>query len=217
MKFAIYGDSFVDGVDRNSQTWAAQLAVKMGATSIDYHGRGGSSFYWTYQQILDTADQYDHIIVAVTEPVRFPVTVENHFITGPPSVNLVSSLKSQTYLLGWFMISDFDYLATVQNLMINDIKQRFPRSRFIACFPNSFTSDFNLLHINLLAKKILGVDSVDTTILGEKPAMLCHIPQPWHTVLADYLYNTAEPNVADCTAELFPPLGSSSLYYNIRR
>lgn len=223
MKIGIYGDSYVSGLERNNQTWAHYLARLMGATDVSYHGLSGSSFYWTYQQILSTADQYDQIIVAVTEAMRFPVRVDGCFVTGVSCLDQLTDISDRTrqYLQGWFMISDLDYLYDMQNLMIRDIAHRFPNARFLACFHDSIKDqEFYLAHVNLLVKQQLDLTALDDAgdFLEETSGLLCHIPLEWHMPLAEYLYKFIDcPRIPPLDPGIFPPLGSREQYFNIRR
>lgn len=208
MKIGIYGDSYADGCDLNSHTWASKLAELLGADHIGYHARAGTPLYWSYQQIVATGHQYDRIILTVTEPMRFPVAVGPNklFVTGQQGcyqfrAPLRDDLKS------WFAISDIGYLDTVQELILRDLQQQFPNIILIPCFKTSFTGArltaygaFALYQINQQMIVSLGMDpdqSKWNTKWTENPGVgkvLCHIPWEWQHTLAVFLHRSIELN-----------------------
>ena len=167
MKFAIYGDSFAESSwtfdpkpELDALAWTTLLAQRLGATSIDYYAQGGSSFFYSYQRMLATADQYDRAIITVSEPNRYTKELAGHRFTSPPPERAhypgVSSLTLRN-LLGWFYSLDHDFMITAQELMIRDIESRWPNTVIVPSFSNSFTGaraarwrNFSLIDINLM-------------------------------------------------------------------
>jgi hypothetical protein len=208
MKFAIYGDSFAESSfhlnpkpELNSLAWTTLLAQRLGATSIDYHALGGSCFFYSYQRMVATADQYDRSIIAVSEPNRYTKTIAGHNFTGPPLPDerySGVSIADMKHLMGWFASLDEDFMEIAQELLIRDIEARWPTTVIVPSFPHSFTAaraarwhNFGLLDINLMALKQLGLDE-STNTLHERHTVngiLCHIPVEWHSAVADLIYN----------------------------
>lgn len=191
MKIGIYGDSYGDGGDYNSYTWATLLAHRLGATSIGYHAQCGTPFYHCYSTVLDTAHSYDRIIVAVTEPYRFPVRVEGRYIYNVGAVEGLSP-SNRRNMFQWYSQVDPGYLTTVQALMIDRIRDLYPEAVFVPCFPSSMNLGFDLMSLRALALSTLGLDPEGAYRESTGWAKtLCHIPWPWHEPLADLLYEWA--------------------------
>jgi hypothetical protein len=208
MKFAIYGDSFAESSfhfdpkpELDRLAWTTLLAQRLGATSIDYYALGGSSFFYSYQRMLATADQYDQAIIAVSEPNRYTKTIAGHKFTGPPLLNeryKGVSIADMKHLIGWFASLDEDFMEIAQELLIRDIEARWPATVIVPSFPRSFTAaraarwhNFGLWDINLMGLKQLGLDE-GTNTLHERHTVngiLCHIPVEWHSAVADLIYN----------------------------
>lgn len=202
MKIGIFGDSYVDGrtinEDLNQHTWATKLARMLGADHIGYHGRAGSPLYYSYQQLIQHGHLYDRIILAVTEPMRYPVAVgENQvFVSGYIGCNhFRNPLRDQ--LRGWFQASDPQYLNVIQELFLKDLSVRFPKILMVPCFKTSFTGSrafpwagWQLSLINQQMIQQLGLDQDQsrwntkiTEIVGVDHT-LCHIPWEWHDAVA---------------------------------
>ena len=210
MKIGIFGDSFADGRtlegDHNQHSWATHLARGLGATSIGYHAHGGSPLYWSYQQILAHGHLYDRIILAVTEPQRFPVAVGNNrqFVTGYPGADEFRN-PLRDNLRGWFAVSDPDYLSVVQELFLGDLERRHPNIILIPCFPTSFSDArrqsyglFYLQSVNKLAQIQMGLDVNDYSWMDGyientgRNRMLCHMPWAWQDRVADRILHSVQ-------------------------
>ncbi len=188
MKIAIYGDSYANGGTYNAHTWATKLAGRLGADSIDYYAESGTPFFHCYSRVLNTAHSYDRIIVAVTEPYRFPVRVEGRYVYNVGAVDHLSP-QNRRNMFQWYSQVDPSYLLTVQALMIDRIRDLYPEAVFVPCFPASMNLGFDLMAVRSLALTTLGLDPEggyrELTGWGQT---LCHIPWTWHDQLADLLY-----------------------------
>lgn len=195
MKIGIYGDSYADGGAYNQYTWATKLAHRLGADSIGYHAVAGTPFFHCYSTVLSTADQYDRIIVAVTEPYRFPLRVEGQYVYNVGAVSNLNTANRRN-MFQWYSQVDPNYLTAVQGLMIDRIRELYPHTLFIPGFPASFACEFNLMSLRSLALRSLGLDPEgayrESTSWG---GTLCHIPWTWHEPLADLLYQYAVAGV----------------------
>jgi len=206
MKFAIYGDSFAESSDLdnpnarlNRLAWTTLLAQRLGATSIDYHALGGTSFFYSYQKIMESAHNYDRIIVAVSEPFRYTKKIKDRFFSGPP-------LPSQRYpditnttlrsLIGWFDVMDYDFMHTAQELMMRDIESRWPTAILVPSFPQSFTGEraarwhnFSLLDINMIMLKQLRLPLDHGRLeIRSSTGIMCHIPVEWQSAVANTIF-----------------------------
>ena len=207
MKFAIYGDSFAESSfhfdpkpELDRLAWTTLLAQRLGATSIDYYALGGSSFFYSYQRMQDTADQYDRAIVTVSEPNRYTKELAGHRFTGPPLPNSrypgVNFLTLR-HLMGWFYSLDHDFMDTAQELMIRDIESRWPRTVIVPSFNTSFIpsraaqwNNFSLTDISEEAHRLLGLEgSQSHHERHSATGVLCHMPVEWHSTVADLIYN----------------------------
>lgn len=206
MKFAIYGDSFAESSfhlhpkpELDALAWTTLLAQQLGATSIDYHALGGSSLFYSYQKMLESADQYDRVIVTASEPNRYTRELAGHRFTGPPPVGVhypgVSS-STMTHLLGWFGSLDYDFMNTAQELILQDIESRWPTAIIVPSFRNSFTGaraarwhNFSLVDINLKMLDHFGMKGDHS--LRERngtTGILCHMPVEWQKDVAYIVY-----------------------------
>ncbi len=236
MKFAIYGDSYVDGranKDHNAATWASKLARSLGAETIDYYVRAGSPLYWSYQNIINTGHNYDGHILAVTEPMRFPVAVGDQqlFVTG---YDYCDTLRNplRDHLRGWFAVSDISYLNTVQELMLADLERRHPNIIMVPCFKTSFSGarlseygPFALYQLNELMIRQLGADVANRAWqqnwaeYQDQDHLLCHLPWEWHDIIALKILRSRQSGTRLLAGDLWPlKLRNNNLdHYYLRR
>ena len=200
MKIAVYGDSFASmrlSNETSQPTWISMLVQDLGATHVDWYGRGGSSTYFSYQNIVNTADQYDRIVWAVTNPTRYPVAVPMaaHHLGWVPNDLLIDQADPdiRSDLLAWYRMSDTGFMETAQELMVQRVMDLMPTAILIPCFEHSlspaqqrttgwgnwFLSRFNQMFMrhyfnrsNLEPRK-------------EQHNMVHHIPIDWHQAVAD--------------------------------
>lgn len=206
MKFAIYGDSFAESSfhlhpkpELNKLAWTTLLAQQLGATSVDYYALGGSSFFYSYQKMLESADSYDRCIIAVSEPQRYTKEIAGHRFTGPPlhpSYPGISSLTIRN-ITGWFASLDEDFMNTAQELMIRDIELRWPQTVIVPSFRTSFTgaralawNNFYLSAITEIAVRQLRLENNHARMeRNTATGILCHMPVEWHSTVARTIYN----------------------------
>ena len=215
MKIAVYGDSFVEMMapkQTDQPTWISMLVQDLGATHVDWYGQGGSSTYFSYQKILDTADQYDRIIWAVTEPVRYPVRVPR--IQPNPHLGWISTPDIVGYadpdirsaLEGWYKMNDPDFMKTVQQLMIQEVLKLYPTTVLIPCFSQSLPravrkstgwGEWCLQDIcHMFTQHYFGRNRIRTLTepMSEQHNMVHHMPIDWHEIVADYVYQVVTGN-----------------------
>jgi hypothetical protein len=211
MKFAIYGDSFADARhpnigNYNRLTWASNLARLMGATNIDYYAQGATPFVFSYRKIMESADQYDRIIVAVTDPYRYTKPVDGHYITGVNNVNAIKNYYIKKQLFGWFYLQDELFMSTIQELMLQQITALYPTAVLVPCFPTSFTAqrrrlsiwkdDVSLCHFGHGAVVQAKVENTTyREVIGSKN-ILCHIPADWQATVAHIIHHAMETQQA---------------------
>jgi len=205
MKFAIYGDSYAaaqySNVDLNQHSWATQLAHRMGASTCDYYAAAGSSFFYTYCKIMATADQYDTIIVTVTEPMRYTRQVHNRFISGIAQAHHEQGTRHAELqrLQGWFLSLDFEFMQLAQQLLVEHVQQLHPTAVLVPCFPTSLTGDvaqpwqgFSLNNIALRAVELCNQDPERLTEINSSTGIICHMPADWQKGVADLVYDTLQ-------------------------
>ena len=208
MKIAVYGDSYVDGrtgrlKDDSQQGWHHLLALKLGADTVDHYGRGGASFFYTYNQILATHHQYDQIIVAVTEPTRYtkPVVVrgDEYHIPNAAHLDLIPTGGVREHLTGWFLSLDHTFMESAQDCFIRHLLSIRKDIHLIPCFYGSFTRDRQqqsgwgtacLLDIAQLARRLGGAPLFKLKPRGikEMDNILCHFPIDWQEWIADWVF-----------------------------
>jgi hypothetical protein len=236
MKFAIYGDSFAESSplyrpdpQLDQLSWATQLAQLNGATHCDYYAVSGSSFFYSYQKMLDTADQYQGIIVAVSDPNRYTREEHGHHFTGyireitPDLKQRGFSKLRQNQINGWFASFDLEFMSTAQRLMVQDVQQRWPHAMIVPCFGNSFSGplaeqwqNFNLFNITQIALQQMGMSyqypGYDE--INGVTGMMCHMPVEWQRPVAEMLDQFFK------TSQLIIPklqlLGTVDQYYQRR-
>ena len=212
MKIAVYGDSYVDnGFDYGNKlssirhTWISMLAQDLGATAaVTWHGKGGSSTYWSYQQILARKEPVDRIIWAVSSPDRYPVQVPwaDYRMKFVPNVNLIPLVHSdfQQDLESWYKMSDPTFMKTAQELMVDHVATLWPTIIIIPCFENSLTpeqqsrfgwGEFHLTKFNrLFMQHYFGCNKLLQPLQEERRNMVQHIPIEWHETVADLVYQS---------------------------
>jgi hypothetical protein len=206
MKFAIYGDSYADAFhppmgNYNHRSWASKLALMLGATTIDYHAQGATPFVYSYRKIMESADQYDRIIVAVTDPYRYTKPVDGHYITGINNINCIKNNYTRRYLFGWFYSQDELFMSTVQELMLQQIIKLCPTAVLVPCFPSSFNTqrrnssiwrDVSLCHFGHVGVVQAGVENITYQEVVGKQNLLCHMPADWQTHIARAIHRAIE-------------------------
>lgn len=216
MKIAVYGDSYVDGRrgrdpeyrrDDSHQCWHHLLALKLGADQVDHYGRGGTSFFYTYNQILATHHEYDQIIVAVSEPTRYtkPVVVhgEEYQIPNAAHIDLIPNRAVRENLTGWFLSLDHQFMESAQDCFIRHILSIREQIHLIPCFPESFNRERRyrsgwgsacLLDIAQEARRLGGAPPVKlmTSGIKEMDNILCHFPIDWQEWIADWAFQTVK-------------------------
>jgi hypothetical protein len=150
--------------------------------------------------MLDTADQYDRSIIAVSDPNRYTKSIAGQLFNVPPSKRNTRYPGVSSYTLknlnGWFASLDDDFMNTAQELMIRDIESRWPNAVIVPCFPTSFTTaraarwnNFSLLDINLLMLDQLNLElDHGFSELPSATGILCHMPVEWHRSVAYLIY-----------------------------
>jgi hypothetical protein len=212
MKFAIFGDSFVDAMyfakDRNVydyryHLWATRLAEKLGATSIEYYGAGGSSFYYSYKKILEEGHKYDRIIFSVTEPARFPTKVHDVWCPNLGTLQFANfDAADKKRVEAWFEITPDTYLEDIQEAFLHHLESLFPNIILVPNFSHSFNKDrqyrgglfeshkWNLMSFCIKMMNILNKGQFAMKYdLNGPGKILCHIPWVWHEPLTEMIYN----------------------------
>jgi hypothetical protein len=173
----------------------------MGATNIDYYAQGATPFVFSYRKIMESADQYDRIIVAVTDPYRYTKLVDGHYITGVNNVDAIKNYYIKRQLFGWFYSQDELFMSTIQELMLQQITALYPTAVLVPCFPNSFTAqrrnssiwrDVSLCHFGHVGVVQAGLaNATYQEVVGSKN-LLCHIPADWQTAVARSIHRAIE-------------------------
>ena len=213
MKIAVYGDSFASmrlSNETSQPTWISMLVQDLGATHVDWYGRGGSSTYFSYQNIVNTADRYDRIVWAVTNPRRYPVAVPlaEHYLGWVPNGFLIDKADPdiRSDLRSWYRMSDTDFMTTAHELMVRRVMDLMPTAILIPCFKHSLsqalqkTLGWGKWCLNDICSMFLqhyfGRDQIHTLneSMLEQHNMVHHMPIDWHEIVADYVYQVVTGN-----------------------
>lgn len=154
MKIGLYGDSFTESHKPAQHfAWFNQLATKLGGEIYNFeynvsglsYGRGASSTYWSYKKFLKYHDRHDLNIFIASDPLKYPVLLP---IFGPDKdlvplsgLNSIQWYENDPLLTDegkemlmqvkhWMMISNEEFMSTVQELILQDMEQR-SKSRLI--------------------------------------------------------------------------------------
>ena len=215
LRMAIYGDSFGDGtlvakenfVANIGDWWPTRLAIRLQLKSIDNFCAGGTPFMFAYNTFLNNYQNYDINIVLVTDPNRYTEkvllpTVESIPIYQASNIKQLEYIK-QSYelttsetcivddLITWHMIKDDKFLSMVQQLMVDDILKKSPKTIIIPCFKQSAP------HINIGLSDLVeyqwstfGIKSSEYEKYTEKPEVIgCHFTPEMNTVVSEIVFN----------------------------
>ena len=225
MKIAVYGDSFVDQTNANKSnrsTWISQLVEQLGAaTSVEWYGQDGSSTYYSYEKIMNTADQYDQIIWAVGSPTRYPVRVPKAnkrlgWVGGVTQQQINSADPDiRDDIKSWYKMNDRGFMETAQHLMVQHVLTLYPTARLIPCFSNSFNSqyraqsgwgDFDLASVYMLFCNHY-LKKSNLPLSDDSENMLQHMPIDWHKTVSDIVFEfITRGQTPSVSFDLFPPL-----------
>jgi hypothetical protein len=150
MKLGIFGDSFASAIKFNpSPSWVDILAYEHEVTN---HAVDGSNLYHSVEEIKTHHENYDKLILVVTQPGRLKIPdwipvdkIEDKFITGKldrkiaekVDNNIVASY-AEAGSLYFTYLQNVPYDNYVHNLMLNDIRNLRQDVILIPGFLNSF-------------------------------------------------------------------------------
>jgi len=149
MKIGVFGDSFAILKLNPTPTWVDILSEKYDVTN---YAVTGSNLYYSINEIKKHHDQYDKIILVVTEPGRLkvadhiPLGLSQQFINGPldqkyihrKSLNEYERLVWEAANQYYSCLQDDDYERYIHNLMLTEIKTIRPDIVLIPAFLNSW-------------------------------------------------------------------------------
>jgi hypothetical protein len=116
VRIGIYGDSFADTTENDSQifAWFNLLPEYLPNCTTESYGLGGTSVYFSYNEFLRTYKNFDYVIFLVTTPNRYTKKVCNvdgrntyfhslqqveSYLKNNPNSNSRNILEN---LIGWF-------------------------------------------------------------------------------------------------------------------
>jgi len=169
MKIAVFGDSFA-ATDCYSYSrdpgpsWVEILSKNFDVTCF---AEGGSSFYFSYKNLLDNANEFNYLILCVTDYWRMSLSNDlstlisgSNFlhVSGINGVNYIhSKIKNaknisivekqkllemadsiKKYFLYWRQNEE---VKTFHNLMIDYLERNYKNIILIPCFKNSYGDD----------------------------------------------------------------------------
>jgi len=153
MNIGIFGDSFAQfNKDATPFHWSTIIKEKLNA-EVEHYGYPSTSLFYSYKKFLENYTKYDLIIFAVTDPDRYVKTFDwidkpantNQYISGYGNVidlkkkaSHEQDKKMLAHLEGWFIMSDFEYNSTMQELMMRHMESLHTNIIFYPCFVQSF-------------------------------------------------------------------------------
>jgi hypothetical protein len=217
MKLGIFGDSYADAKIDNESSWIHILCNLLKQDdqyknlTVDCHGKGGSSLYFSYKNFLNIRYKYDTVIFIVTEPHRYPVpfipegTNNTHYISNHTHAEQIKQSYKDTVsekeikflenIQGWFSASHEKYNEDIHELILSDLESKHHNIILYPCFINSFKPErfkkFGLdpilhpLHSLWYRQcELFGIDSSNFTA-HEKPTLQCHLTPEFNEFIAN--------------------------------
>jgi len=217
LRMAIYGDSFGDGpplpkenefvVANIGDWWPTRLAIRLQLKSIDNFCAGGTPFLFAYNTFMNNYQNYDINIVLVTDPNRYTQKVLLPTVAPNPtyqasSIKQLESIK-QSYkltnseirmvydLTTWHMIKDDKFLSMAQQLMVDDILKKAPKTIIIPCFKQSAPYiNIGLSDLVEYQWSTFGLKYAESENYIEKPEVMgCHFTPEMNTVVSEIVFN----------------------------
>lgn len=248
MRLGIFGDSYASGGIDNESSWLNMLVKLLkqelrGKTlSVECHGQGGSSLYFSYNNFLKLKDKYDTIIFVVTEPHRYPVafipegSTNVHYISNHTHAEQIKETYKDTLsenqkkflqsIQGWFNASNERYNEDLHELMLKDIESKHHNVLLYPCFINSFKIErFKKMgldqHMHPLHSlwyrqcELFGIDANDFTA-HEKPTLQCHLTPEFNEFIAKNFLSKLKTGKWDLTGffDIKINLPKTHYYYN---
>jgi len=187
MKIGVFGDSFAILKLNPTPTWIDILSEKYDITN---HAVTGSNLYYSINEIKKHHDQYDKIILVVTEPGRLqvsnsiPLDRSKQFINGTLDRKYSHNKELSKYeKLVWEAanqyfncLQDDNYDRYIHNLMLVEIKKIRPDIILIPAFFDSWynVSGVPMLYIYYKENTTWNFDSV-TVITQYHDRRNCHM------------------------------------------
>jgi hypothetical protein len=154
MKIALFGDSFGESGSNNVKHWFDIVCDQLNYQSANF-SKNGTHLYYSYNKFLENHSDYDKVVVIASSPRRFPVPInignETFCVPSTASVENIERIKQDTLtieevellknLKAWFLVSDFNFMNTTQNLLLKDILNRRKDVILIPVFPDSLGDD----------------------------------------------------------------------------
>jgi len=228
MKIAVYGDSYsVANWQCDKIAWYNILAEKLGGTVYDEKGliragigAGGRPVFLSYKNFLKYHKNYDFNIFVVGDPYRYTkqYSLNNHEFYAT-NLNTVDYLLAQgeidkkeaEYLTGWFLKTDYDFLNTAHELMLQDIERHDPKVLMIPSHRKGTAIDGTIGSFNEERMKRLNMDFGLTDLvrtqldcLGAAPdwywktenpeRICCHFTEETNAWLANELFDYIKHN-----------------------
>lgn len=215
MKIGVFGDSYAAAFKENYYfAWFNLLAKKLGGEVIDHNGNknlgiswGGRPTYKSYKLFLKYYKNYDFNIFIAGDPFRYtkPYLASgnefwiSNFNTVEPSLKAGwIDQKEADLLTGWFMKSDYDFLADMQELILQDIERHDPKVYIIPSqIETSFTkkrmeqSNMNFGLTQLFTAQLKYLNSPKDFWPKKEPInkISCHFTHETNEWLANALYD----------------------------
>lgn len=216
LRMAVYGDSFGDGgmykdtegVANIGDWWPTRLAIRLQLHGIDNFCAGGTPFVFAYNAFINNYKNYDINVVLVTDPYRYTQKILLPTVNPKPSY-LASSIKQLDYikenydlttaeaktvneLITWHIVKDDNFLAHAQQLMVDDILKRAPKTIIVPCFKQS--APFINAGLNDLVDYQWNTFGITTPNereqYTEKPDVIgCHFTPEMNKVVSDIIFN----------------------------
>jgi hypothetical protein len=227
MRIGIFGDSFADPGNEVRRTatysWFNIFAGQLNQPcTIDFHGLGASSLFFSYEKFLKHYHNYDLIIFCVTGASRYPksITLSDGHVRNYCSLGAIENAykllgnkitqddeRTLNHLKGYFIMSVDNYNQTASDLMLTHMGTLHSNIIFYPNFADSYTKQrFEQEKIQEkyllfeLYKKQLQLMKIDIhTDKEEKNTIVGHLVHEFNDFFGKVLYRKYKTGVWDFT------------------
>ena len=197
MKIGIFGDSFAILKLNPTPTWVEILSEKYDITNYAFTG---SNLYYSVSEIKKHHENYDKIILVVTEPSRIkvakwvPIDIGKQFIIKGIDKNFLDKDNLTKYeKLVWeasnqyfTYLQDTEYDRYIQGLMLNDLIKLRSDIILIPAFLNSWYNVNGASMANIFHKEntAWGLDAI-SIVEQYNDSRNCHMTAENNSIFAD--------------------------------
>lgn len=223
MKLGIFGDSFADiALDdkikwHENFSWPILLSKKLNIKA-DYHGRAGTSSWYSYEKFIDTYKQYSHVVFTYSYHWRWPYldpslgnhhwlhdenTIKNiHHLSEHDKKTMTDVAKSYNYVFNMQLfkfinqniVRDVNKICKENNIkLVNLFVDKSDDEPYYKKEDLSFAVLDNLYQVS--KKEMIKINGKDYTMhqvcsdLKKMDCRYCHMFEHNNHIVADTIFN----------------------------